>query len=90
VEAWKAKDPIPAMERYLAGQGLWQDSWKQELSAQFAREIDEAVEFAEKSPLPEPGECLDHVYSFSIRERELNRKEWTASVASPAGGTSKT
>ncbi|HEV2020946.1 MAG TPA: thiamine pyrophosphate-dependent dehydrogenase E1 component subunit alpha [Terriglobales bacterium] len=89
LEAWKAKDPIPAMERYLTGQGMWKDSWKKELTDQFTKEIDEAVEFAEKSPLPEPAECLDHVYSFSIRERELNRKTWTASVASPAGGGGK-
>jgi len=87
VEAWKAKDPIPAMERYLTEQGMWKDSWKQELAAQFTKEIEEAVEFAENSPLPEPGECLDHVYSFSIRERELSRKDWTASVPSPAGGS---
>jgi TPP-dependent pyruvate/acetoin dehydrogenase alpha subunit len=89
LEAWKLKDPIPAMERYLTEQGMWQDSWKQELAAQFTKEIDEAVAFAENSPLPEPGECLDHVYSFSIRERELNRKIWTSSVPSPAGGDSK-
>jgi TPP-dependent pyruvate/acetoin dehydrogenase alpha subunit len=89
VEAWKAKDPIPAMERYLTEQGMWKDSWKKELTDQFTKEIDAAVEFAENSPLPEPAECLDHVYSFSIRERELNRKDWTASVASPAGSASK-
>jgi len=86
LEAWKAKDPIPAMERYLTEQGLWKDSWKKELAEQFTKEIEEAVEFAENSPLPEGAECLDHVFSFSIRERELNRKDWTASVPSPAGG----
>jgi hypothetical protein len=44
------------------------------------------VEYAEASPYPEPEECLDHVYSFSIRERELNRKPWTfrGTVATPA------
>lgn len=89
VEAWKAKDPIPTMERYLTGLGMWQDSWKKELADQFTKEIDEAVEFAESSPLPEPAECLDHVFSFSIRERELNRKDWTSSVPSPAGGRRK-
>ena len=74
------------MERTLTGLGMWQDSWKKELIDQFTKEIDEAVDFAEKSPLPEPDECLDHVYSFSIRERELNRRVWTASGPSPAGG----
>lgn len=88
VEYWKSRDPIPAMERYLAKQNLWSDEWKQELVAGFNKEIDEAVQFAENSPYPEPEECLDHVYSFSIRDRELNRKPWTfrGTVTSPAGG----
>jgi TPP-dependent pyruvate/acetoin dehydrogenase alpha subunit len=79
VEYWKAKDPIPAMERYLDLHGLWTEEWKQELTNQFNAEIDEAIQFAESSPYPEPEECLDHVYSFSTRDRELNRKTWTFS-----------
>jgi len=86
VEYWKSRDPIPAMERYLTERNLWSDAWKQELIAGFNKEIDEAIEFAENSPYPEPEECLDHVYDFSIRDRELNRKSWTFhnTVASPA------
>jgi TPP-dependent pyruvate/acetoin dehydrogenase alpha subunit len=72
------------MERYLQKHNLWSDSWKQELVDEFNKEIEEAVEFAESSPFPEPEECLDHVYSFSIRDRELNRKSWTSSVTTPA------
>ena len=50
--------------------------------AEFNKEIDEAIEFAEKSPYPEPEEALDHVFSFSIRERELNRKVWAPQISS--------
>src|SRR5579864_2899670 len=90
VEYWKAKDPIPAMERYLTERGIWSDVWKQELTAGFNKEIDEAIEFAESSPYPEPEECLDHVYDFSIRDREMNRKSWTFrdAVPSPASTNS--
>ena len=86
VEYWKSKDPIPAMERYLDLHGLWTDEWKQELVNQFNAEIDEAISFAESSPYPEPEECLDRVYSFSTRDRELNRKPWSfrGSIPSPA------
>src|SRR5215471_3745597 len=77
VEAWKAKDPIPRMEEYLKKKNLWSDAWKQKVQDDFNKEIDAAIEFAESSPFPEPVECLDHVYSFSIRDRELNRKTWT-------------
>lgn len=77
VEEWKAKDPIPRMEDYLKKKNLWSDAWKQKVQDDFNKEIDAAIEFAESSPFPEPVECLDHVYSFSIRDRELNRKTWT-------------
>ena len=64
------------MERQLQERGIWSDGWKQGLIASINKEIDEAIEFAEKSPYPEPEEALDHVYSFSVRDRELNRKMW--------------
>ena len=74
VETWKTKDPIAAMERYLTQRNLFTPAWKQQMIESFGKELDEAVDFAEKSPQVEPIECLDHVYSFDIRGRELNRK----------------
>ncbi len=74
VELWKSRDPIPRMEEYLKKKNLWTDGFKQQIQDDFNKEIDEAIAFAESSPYPEPVECLDHVYSFSIREREMNRK----------------
>lgn len=62
------------MERYLRSNQIWSDPWKEELAAGIKREIDEAIAFAEKSPKPQPDEALDHVYSFSMRDRELKRK----------------
>ncbi len=76
VEHWKARDPLVIGERLLRERGLWSDEWKQQITAEINQEIDEAIEFAEKSPYPEPEEALDHVYSFSIRDRELHRKTW--------------
>ncbi len=77
VEYWKSRDPIPAMQRYMEKRGVWNEDWKQQITGEINKEIDEAIAFAEKSPYPEPEECLDHVYSFSTRERELNRRGWT-------------
>lgn len=76
VEYWKLRDPIPAMERYLQSNHLWSEQWKQELTAEFNREIDDAIAFAESSPAPAGEEALDHVFSFSIRQRELEHKTW--------------
>jgi TPP-dependent pyruvate/acetoin dehydrogenase alpha subunit len=80
VERWKAKDPIPFMERYLQKHSLWNDDFKKGIVDEFAKEMDAAIEFAEKAPFPEPEEALDHVFSFSVRDRELNRKVWSPTV----------
>ena len=80
VEYWKAKDPILFMENYLRKHNLWSDDFKKQILDEFQVELDAAIEFADKSPYPEPEEALDHVYSFSIRERELNRRICTPAV----------
>ena len=79
VERWKAKDPIANMEKYLAGKGLFTPAWKQEILDGFNRELDAAIEIAEKSAPPEGIEALDHVFSFDIRDRALNPKSYTPS-----------
>ena len=84
VEYWKARDPIPHMEQYLRTRSLWDEEWSRRIVEEIGKEIDEAVHFAETSPYPEPEEALDHVYSFSIRERELNRKPRSFASASEA------
>ena len=71
VEEWNGKGPDPGMEHYLA---------KHNCGPTISRKTSRSStrtgsgEFAEKSPYPEPEEALDHVYSFGIRERELDRK----------------
>lgn len=77
VEEWKAKDPVAAMERYLTEKKLFSADWKKQITEEFAKELDAAIEVAEKSPPPEPVECLDYLYSFDIRDRELNRKTYS-------------
>ena len=77
VEKWKAYDPILKMEKYLTGKGLYTEDLKLKIAAGFNKELDAAIEAAEKSPFPEGVEALDHVYSFSIRERVMNPKVWT-------------
>jgi TPP-dependent pyruvate/acetoin dehydrogenase alpha subunit len=77
VEKWKANDPIANMEKYLTRKNLFAPDGKQKIVDTFNRELDAAVELAEKSPYPAPEEALDDVYSFSIRDRALNIRTWT-------------
>ena len=48
VSNWVSRDPILAMERYLTGKGLFSEGWKKEIIVLFQRELDAAVEVAEK------------------------------------------
>lgn len=61
-QEWQQRCPITTIEQRLVAEG-W--AAKDDLSAIHARvksEVDEAVEWAEQSPYPDPSELLDGVY----------------------------
>ncbi len=64
IEEWKNKDPIPRFEKKLVDMDLLDASRIEEITNHIARELSEAVEFAEQSPFPEPSEITDDVYSL--------------------------
>ncbi len=57
VERWKKRDPIPAFEAHLRESGLLQPGDLERIEKEAAKEIEEAVAFAEASPW-EPVEDL--------------------------------
>jgi TPP-dependent pyruvate/acetoin dehydrogenase alpha subunit len=63
VEAWKKKDPVAVFEKYLTEKKVLTEALKKQTAQETAREINEAVEFGEKSPLPEPAEAADFVWA---------------------------
>jgi len=67
------------MEKYLTGKSLFTPEWKQEIVDGFNRELEAAIEIADKSALPEGIEALDHVFSFDIRDRVMNPKSYSPS-----------
>ena len=63
VEAWKKKEPIGRFEKVLVEQKLLNDQKKAAMVAEITAEIDEAVDFAEKSPYPDASEATDFVWA---------------------------
>ena len=63
VEAWKKKEPIGRFEKVLVEQKLLNDQKKAAMAAEITAEIDEAVDFAEKSPYPDASEATDFVWA---------------------------
>ena len=60
VAAWRARDPILRLERYMAKRGLWSEEYGQELKKRTTAVIDEAVRAMEAIPSPEVAEMFDH------------------------------
>lgn len=61
-EEWGQKDPIARLERVMLERG-WSDAADfDRLYTEIRREIDEAVEWADQSPFPDPAELLEGVY----------------------------
>lgn len=62
LEEWRKKDPIMNFEKYLIENKVATPEKLDEVDKRIKTEVDEAVEFAEKSPYPEGKDALEGVY----------------------------
>lgn len=67
IDEWKKKDPIMKMERYLISNNIAKEEKLKEIGEQVVKEIEDAVEFAEQSPLPEGKEAIEGVYATPVQ-----------------------
>jgi pyruvate dehydrogenase E1 component alpha subunit len=59
---WRSRDPLAMLEQDLRERDVLDDELVEEMERSTARELDEAVEYAESSPEPDPREALVGVY----------------------------
>ena len=64
-DEWAAKDPILRLERLMLDRGWAEQADIDRTRTEIRAEIDEAVEWAEKSPYPDPSELTYDVYDRS-------------------------
>lgn len=62
VPGLRDRDAIPAMAARLRAEGIAGDGLLEEIDERAERTVAAAYEFARTSPLPEPGEALEHVF----------------------------
>jgi pyruvate dehydrogenase E1 component alpha subunit len=62
VEQWRERDPIPAFAGLLEEEGALSAEQRERIESEAMRQVDEAVEHAERSPFPEPSALYDDVY----------------------------
>jgi pyruvate dehydrogenase E1 component alpha subunit len=72
MEGYKARDPIKTFKNRLLERALASESELTKIDIWAEKAVEEAVRFAEESPLPAPEECLTDVYvSYPMKEVEL-------------------
>lgn len=59
---WQARDPIPNTAQRLVALGLADEAALANMEREVEAAIDDAVTFAESSPLPDPADTLKHVF----------------------------
>lgn len=62
IQEWMKKDSIDKFREQLIEAGMLTEKDAEKMDKDIIAELDKAVEFAEKSPLPEPQETLEYVY----------------------------
>lgn len=63
VEDWMEKDPIPAFRKQLVETEVITEQDADKIDRETNKEIEEAVKFAQESPLPDPEEALEDVFA---------------------------
>lgn len=66
VLAWKARDPIFSFEQWVVESGVATRDDLDQIWAEVRQVIDAAIEFADESPFPAPGELLRGVYTEMV------------------------
>jgi pyruvate dehydrogenase E1 component alpha subunit len=63
VQKWMERDPIALFAQHLRTRGIATDEALKALDDEVRAEVEDAVEFAERSPRPEPESVHEHVYA---------------------------
>jgi pyruvate dehydrogenase E1 component alpha subunit len=61
-EEWKRRDPIERLEHSMLGDGEATNEELTRMASEITAIVDDAVEWADKSPFPDPEDCLKGVY----------------------------
>ncbi|MGA8547927.1 MAG: pyruvate dehydrogenase (acetyl-transferring) E1 component subunit alpha [Mycobacterium sp.] len=65
-EQLRRLDPVPAFRQRLIEAGVLDDKAAQNIEEQAEAQIDAAVDFADASPYPSPGQLFDYVYATAV------------------------
>ena len=70
IERHQERDPLKLFSASLKEESVLSDSELQKIDGEVRAEVEQAVRFAEESPLPAPEELFTNVYADAIPENE--------------------
>ncbi len=79
VEAWRKKDPVQRLEKYLRHERGWNDSENQEIIDECTKEVEDAVKEYEEFPKANPKDMFKYMYSekpWHLQEAEKDIDYW--------------
>jgi pyruvate dehydrogenase E1 component alpha subunit len=74
VEAWRGKDPIIRLRKYLTTRNLWSDAQQATLEQQGSAMVSEVVKAAEGITAPTNDDIFDYVFEKLTPELELQKR----------------
>lgn len=74
VAAWRARDPILRLERFMAAQGFWNEDYGREARSRASAAMDEAVHEMEGFPPPAAADMFEHACA-SLSPRQTRQQE---------------
>jgi TPP-dependent pyruvate/acetoin dehydrogenase alpha subunit len=81
LEMWRTqRDPVTRMRKFLELRKLWSEEQEQKLQTEVKAQLAQAMEEAEKSPVPDPITVLDYAYEKRTPHLEWERKELAAEL----------
>ena len=89
VAQWRERDPIPAFAARLEREGMLDSQQRERIETEAVARVDAAVQFAERSPFPEPRALYEHVYVIDGQGRgnyHADGSENTRRLAAAAAG----
>ncbi|KAF0221009.1 MAG: pyruvate dehydrogenase E1 component subunit [Geobacteraceae bacterium] len=75
IEAWRGKDPILRLTRFMERKGLWNEAYAKDTEDRAKSIIDEAVTAAEATEPPQPQEMFDYTFAEPTPRQQKQMKD---------------
>lgn len=83
LERAEREDPIPRVQAYLAGRGLWDDATRAAVEDELAERLDAAIEAAAATPAGRPEDVFENVYADPPERVRRQREELSRLTGGP-------